>query len=335
MHEEAPRARPRRRLELPGRGTRCAPRSTPRPSSAGLWDRRRRRHAQPGQAGLGPQAGLPGPRRADLREHPRRCDWPPSGAGMAVRTPYGRVLARQVALGTNVFPSLVKRVRAVHRPGLRLRADDRAAQRGAARRRSAGRTGRASATAPTSSTTSGSPPTTGSCGAATTRSTPTAAGSTPSTTTGRRPTSSSPSTSSRCFPQLEGVRFSHAWGGAIDTCSRFSAFFGTAHAGKVAYAAGYTGLGVGATRFGADVMLDLLGGGSHRAHRAGDGPLEAAAVPARAVRLGRASRSPSGRWPGRTRTAGTATCGCGRWTASASASTADRRAPRRCTPRCG
>lgn len=62
------------------------------------------------------------------------------------------------------------------------------------------------------------------------------------------------------FPQLEGLKFSHAWGGAIDTCSRFSAFFGTAHAGKVAYAAGYTGLGVGATRFGADVMLDLLDG---------------------------------------------------------------------------
>lgn len=34
-----------------------------------------------------------------------------------------------------------------------------------------------------------------------------------------------------CFPQLEGVRFTHAWGGAIDTCSRFSAFFGTAHGG--------------------------------------------------------------------------------------------------------
>ncbi|MCB0960558.1 MAG: FAD-dependent oxidoreductase [Acidimicrobiales bacterium] len=62
------------------------------------------------------------------------------------------------------------------------------------------------------------------------------------------------------FPQLEGVRFSHRWGGAIDTCSRFCAFFGTAHDGRVAYAAGYTGLGVGATRFGAQVMLDLLAG---------------------------------------------------------------------------
>jgi hypothetical protein len=45
----------------------------------------------------------------------------------------------------------------------------------------------------------------------------------------------------------------------IDCCSRFSAFYGTAHSGRLAYAAGYTGLGVGATRFGARVMLDLLG----------------------------------------------------------------------------
>jgi glycine/D-amino acid oxidase-like deaminating enzyme len=62
------------------------------------------------------------------------------------------------------------------------------------------------------------------------------------------------------FPQLEGVRFTHRWGGAIDTSTRFCAFFGTAHGGAVAYAAGYTGLGVGASRFGADVVLDLLSG---------------------------------------------------------------------------
>ena len=62
------------------------------------------------------------------------------------------------------------------------------------------------------------------------------------------------------FPQLANVSFSHAWGGAIDTCSRFFAFFTTAFGGKVAFSAGYTGLGVGATRFGANVMLDLLSG---------------------------------------------------------------------------
>ncbi|HEX6968041.1 MAG TPA: FAD-dependent oxidoreductase [Micromonosporaceae bacterium] len=62
------------------------------------------------------------------------------------------------------------------------------------------------------------------------------------------------------FPQLAGVRFSHAWGGVIDTCSRFSSFFGTAYQGRLAYVAGFTGLGVGATRFGARVLLDLLSG---------------------------------------------------------------------------
>jgi glycine/D-amino acid oxidase-like deaminating enzyme len=69
------------------------------------------------------------------------------------------------------------------------------------------------------------------------------------------------------FPQLEGVRFTHRWGGAIDTCSRFSVFFGTAHGGRVAYATGYTGLGVAATRFGAQVGLDLLDGRETEATR--------------------------------------------------------------------
>jgi glycine/D-amino acid oxidase-like deaminating enzyme len=60
------------------------------------------------------------------------------------------------------------------------------------------------------------------------------------------------------FPQLEGIRFSHRWGGAIDTCSRFFAFQSTALGGRVAYTVGHTGLGVGASRFGAEVALDLL-----------------------------------------------------------------------------
>ncbi|MDH4364280.1 MAG: FAD-binding oxidoreductase [Acidimicrobiia bacterium] len=62
------------------------------------------------------------------------------------------------------------------------------------------------------------------------------------------------------FPQLEGLSFTHVWGGAIDTCSRFCVFWDTAMGGRVAYALGYTGLGVAATRFGAEVTLDLLDG---------------------------------------------------------------------------
>ncbi len=62
------------------------------------------------------------------------------------------------------------------------------------------------------------------------------------------------------FPQLEGVRFTHRWGGAIDTCSRFSVMFGAALGGRAVYAVGYTGLGVAASRFGAQVALDLADG---------------------------------------------------------------------------
>ncbi|HEX4753353.1 MAG TPA: FAD-dependent oxidoreductase [Solirubrobacterales bacterium] len=69
------------------------------------------------------------------------------------------------------------------------------------------------------------------------------------------------------FPQLEGVRFTHRWGGAIDTCSRFSVFFGTTLGGRVSYAAGYTGLGVVSTRFGARVALDLVDGRATEATR--------------------------------------------------------------------
>jgi glycine/D-amino acid oxidase-like deaminating enzyme len=69
------------------------------------------------------------------------------------------------------------------------------------------------------------------------------------------------------FPQLRGVRFSHRWGGAIDTCSRFAVFFGRALGGRVAYALGYTGLGVGASRFGGRTALELLDGRATSATR--------------------------------------------------------------------
>ena len=62
------------------------------------------------------------------------------------------------------------------------------------------------------------------------------------------------------FPALADVRIGHRWAGVIDTSTRFTAFYGTAHRGRTAYALGFTGLGVAATRFAADVVLDLLSG---------------------------------------------------------------------------
>ncbi|MFI1305168.1 NAD(P)/FAD-dependent oxidoreductase [Streptomyces sioyaensis] len=225
---------------------------------AGLWDR-------DGVAMLNPARLAWGLKKACLGlgvriyERTRATALASEGTGMAVRTPYGRVFARHVALGTNAFPSLVKRVRPYivpvydhalmtepltdeqlsaigwkNRQGLsdsnnhfhyfRITEDHRILWGGydIVYRYGGGV---------------------------------------------RAEYDHHPATYEklarhffRCFPQLEGLRFTHTWGGAIDTCSRFSAFFGTAHAGRVAYATGYTGLGVGATRFGAEVMLDLLAG---------------------------------------------------------------------------
>ena len=62
------------------------------------------------------------------------------------------------------------------------------------------------------------------------------------------------------FPQLADVRFAHRWGGVIDTCSRFCAFFSRSWGGDVLSALGFTGLGVGATHFAATVLVDMLDG---------------------------------------------------------------------------
>ena len=92
--------------------------------------------------------------------------------------------------------------------------------------------------------------------------------------------------------------------------------------GRAAYALGYTGLGVGATRFGADVMLDLLDGADTERTELEMVREQAAAVPARAVRVGRhpATRRSLARAD---RHQGDATSGCARSTGSASASTPD------------
>jgi glycine/D-amino acid oxidase-like deaminating enzyme len=60
------------------------------------------------------------------------------------------------------------------------------------------------------------------------------------------------------FPQLEGLGFSHSWGGPIGTTTRFCMDTGSAYGGRVAWAVGYTGLGVVASRFGAQIGLDHL-----------------------------------------------------------------------------
>jgi glycine/D-amino acid oxidase-like deaminating enzyme len=60
------------------------------------------------------------------------------------------------------------------------------------------------------------------------------------------------------FPQLTGLRFPYRWGGAIDTTSRFTVTFGQALGGRLTYALGYTGLGVGASRWAGGVVRDFI-----------------------------------------------------------------------------
>ena len=62
----------------------------------------------------------------------------------------------------------------------------------------------------------------------------------------------------RAFPQLAGLRFPYRWGGAIDTTSRFTVTFGETMGGRVIHALGYTGLGVGSSRWAAGVVRDLI-----------------------------------------------------------------------------
>lgn len=64
------------------------------------------------------------------------------------------------------------------------------------------------------------------------------------------------------FPSLEGIGVTHRWGGPIGTTTRFTATWGTGHGGRSVWVAGYTGLGVAASRFGARVALDLVDGRS-------------------------------------------------------------------------
>jgi glycine/D-amino acid oxidase-like deaminating enzyme len=62
----------------------------------------------------------------------------------------------------------------------------------------------------------------------------------------------------RAFPQLADLPFPFRWGGAIDTTSRFTVTFGQALGGRLTYALGYTGLGVGASRWAAGVVRDFI-----------------------------------------------------------------------------
>src|SRR5699024_9720214 len=60
------------------------------------------------------------------------------------------------------------------------------------------------------------------------------------------------------FPQMDDVRFSHAWGGPIALSTRMAVQLQPYHEGRVVWAGGYSGFGVSASRFGARLGLAML-----------------------------------------------------------------------------
>lgn len=62
----------------------------------------------------------------------------------------------------------------------------------------------------------------------------------------------------RTFPQLEDVKFSHAWSGPIALTTRMAVHFQSYFDGDVVWAGGYSGFGVSASRFGARLGLAKL-----------------------------------------------------------------------------
>jgi glycine/D-amino acid oxidase-like deaminating enzyme len=56
------------------------------------------------------------------------------------------------------------------------------------------------------------------------------------------------------FPQLEGVRFTHAWGGPIDMTASFTPFYRTLPPGNVHAGLGFSGHGLSQTKLGARIL---------------------------------------------------------------------------------
>ena len=129
------------------------------------------------------------------------------------------------------------------------------------------------------------------------------------------------------FPQLDGVQFSHAWGGVIDTSHPLLPVLGHGDEGQ-----GGVLPRLHRPRRGRDAVR----GRGHarparrpalRGGQPGVRPQEAPPLPARAHPLRRASRPPAGRSTAPTAAAATATSGSAPSTASASASIADSSSP--------
>jgi glycine/D-amino acid oxidase-like deaminating enzyme len=62
------------------------------------------------------------------------------------------------------------------------------------------------------------------------------------------------------FPRLQGVRFTHAWGGPIDQTASFTPFFRTLRPGNVHAGLGFSGHGLAQTKIGGAILASLVQG---------------------------------------------------------------------------
>jgi hypothetical protein len=62
----------------------------------------------------------------------------------------------------------------------------------------------------------------------------------------------------RMFPQLEGTRFTHAWGGPIDQTPAFVPFYRTLVPGTIHAGLGYSGHGLSQTYVGGKILASTV-----------------------------------------------------------------------------
>jgi hypothetical protein len=60
------------------------------------------------------------------------------------------------------------------------------------------------------------------------------------------------------FPQLEGTRFTHAWGGPIDMTASFAPFYRTLRPGTIHAGLGYSGHGLSQTFIGGKILASTV-----------------------------------------------------------------------------
>ncbi len=87
----------------------------------------------------------------------------------------------------------------------------------------------------------------------------------------------------RHFPQIAELEFAYEWGGPIASTTRLTPFFGTFEGGRILYALGYTGHGIGSTRIAGRILAHMATKRPKRSSRSGDRQKQTFPYPPRTV----------------------------------------------------